>query len=123
MREDNCPAEHPRTWHGTHYRQRPARALTCGEPAFDALAAEGILDGTECGEDPICPEEEIKRWVVAVWLVRALEGEEPAAEGLSRFEDVDAEEWWWAPYVERLAELEVTKGCAVEPKKFVLMSR
>ncbi len=87
------------------------------EPAFDALAAEGILDGTECGEDLICPEEEIKRWVVAVWLVRALEGEEPAAEGLSRFKDVDAEEWW-APYVERLAELEVTKGCAVEPEKF-----
>ena len=84
------------------------------ESAFDALAAEGILDGTECGEDLICPEEEIKRWVVAVWLVRALEGGEPAAEGLPRFEDVDAEEWW-APYVERLAELQVTKGCAVEP--------
>ena len=67
---------------------------------------EGILDGTECGEDLICPEEEIKRWVVAVWLVRALEGEEPAAEE------------WWAPYVERLAELGVTKGCAVEPEKF-----
>ncbi len=87
------------------------------ESAFDALAAEGILDGTECGEDLICPEEEIKRWVVAVWLVRALEGGEPAAEGLPRFEDVDAEEWW-APYVERLAELKVTKGCAVEPKRF-----
>ena len=30
---------------------------TVHEPAIDALAAEGILEGTECGEGLICPRE------------------------------------------------------------------
>ena len=36
------------------------------EPAIDALAARGILDGTECGADRFCPNTPITRWVVAV---------------------------------------------------------
>ena len=59
----------------------------------------------------------IERWVAAVWLVRALEGGPSAPVETSRFEDVDAGQWW-APYVERLAELGVTRGCATEPDRF-----
>ncbi len=52
-----------------------------------------------------------------MWLVRALEGGPSAPVETSRFEDVDAGQWW-APYVERLAELGVTRGCATEPDRF-----
>ena len=59
------------------------------EPAIDALAGEGILEGTECGEGAICPREPFERWVMAVWLIRAL-GESPST-AANRFVDVDAE--------------------------------
>ena len=85
-------------------------------PAVEALAAEGIFDGTECGDGLFCPRESVLRWVIAVWLVRVL-GDEPAQAGISRFSDVDAGEWW-APYVETLADLGVTKGCDTEPLRF-----
>ena len=86
------------------------------EPAIDALDDAGVLEGTECGDGLFCPGEPILRWVIAVWLVRVL-GEEPAAAGISRFSDVDAGVWW-APYVEALADLGVTKGCDTEPLRF-----
>ena len=35
----------------------------------------------------------------------------------SRFADVDADEWW-APYVERVAELGLTGGCSGEPGRY-----
>ena len=85
------------------------------EPAIDALAAEGILEGTECGERLICPGEPFERWMMAVWLVRVL-GESPAASSV-RFTDVDPDSWW-APYVERLAELRITLGCATGPARY-----
>ena len=43
------------------------------EPAIEALAEKGILEDTECGEELFCPDDEIERWVMAVWLVRVLE--------------------------------------------------
>ena len=85
------------------------------EPAIDALAAEGILEGTECGEGLVCPGEPFERWVMAVWLVRAL-GESPSVSPV-RFTDVDPDVWW-APYVERLAELRITLGCATGPDRY-----
>ena len=54
---------------------------------------------------------------MAVWLVRVLDGEDPIGSGSSRFADVDAG-LWWAPYVERLADLGVTRGCATGPARF-----
>ena len=75
-----------------------------------------MFEGTGCGEGLFCPGEPILRWVMAVWLVRVL-GEAPAEEGGSRFADVDAGEWW-APYVEGLADLGVTMGCATDPLRF-----
>ena len=88
---------------------------TVHEPAIDALADRGIFAGTECGVGLICPGEEIERWVMAVWLVRALD-ESPLASP-SRFADVDPDSWW-APYVESLAELRITMGCAVGPARY-----
>ena len=87
------------------------------KPAIDALAAMGVFEGTECGEGMFCPGDEMKRWTMGVWLVRVLDDEEPAGVSESSFADVDADEWW-LPHVERLAELEVTKGCLVDPLRF-----
>lgn len=87
------------------------------EAALESLAGRGILDGTECAVDRICPNAPIKRWTMAVWLVRAIDGREPTAAGRSSFDDVDTDAWW-TPYVERLAELQITKGCDVRPLRF-----
>ena len=91
------------------------------EPAIDGLAEAGVVDGTECGEGLFCPGEPIRRWVMAVWLVRVLD-ESPSTEAGPRFSDVDAGVWW-APYVERLADLGVTTGCATDPPAVLSLTR
>ena len=87
------------------------------KPAIDALAAMGVFEGTECAEGMFCPDDDMKRWTMGVWLVRVLDEEEPAAVSASSFADVDFEKWWLA-HLERLAELEITKGCLVDPLRF-----
>ena len=87
------------------------------QSAVSALAADGVLDGTGCGQGRLCPQEPILRWEMAVWLVRMLDGSDPAPSDVSRFADVDPGEWW-SPYVQRLGELEITKGCATEPLRY-----
>ena len=87
------------------------------KPAIDVLAALGVFLGTECGEAMFCPGDEMKRSTMGVWLVRVLDRKEPPSADESRFADVESDEWWLA-HVERLAELEVTKGCKTEPLRF-----
>ena len=88
------------------------------QPAVDALYELGVFEGTGCVDGSgLCPSEPMRRWEMAVWLVRALDQVEPPAVGESSFADVDFEKWW-LPHVERLAELEVTKGCLVGPLRF-----
>ena len=70
------------------------------EPAVRELAAEGVFDGTGCGEGSFCPGEPVERWEMAVWLVRVLDGSAPADPSSTRFGDVGADVWW-SPYVER----------------------
>ena len=74
-----------------------------------ALAQRGVFAGTDCGEG-FCPDEPLVRWQMAVWLVRVLDGADPEPVSESRFGDVAAGEDA-APFVERLAALEVTSGC------------
>ena len=82
--------------------------------AIEALEAAGILTGTECDTGGFCPDEPLPRWVMAVWIVRALGEEEPPAVDATVFADVEGDVWW-AGYVQRLAELGITKGCGVNP--------
>ena len=82
--------------------------------ALQTLDNEGVLDGTGCGDGLLCPGGPFLRWEAAVWLVRVLDGKNPDPVTAVRFTDVDATVWW-APYVERLAELEVTIGCKEDP--------
>lgn len=81
------------------------------------LAADGVLDDTECGLDLICPGLLIERRVLAVWLVRVLDGGDPEPLGSNRFEDVHPG-LLWAAHAERLAELGIASGCSAEPARF-----
>ena len=85
--------------------------------AVEALTADGVLAGTGCGSGLFCPGDPIPRWLMAVWLVRVVDGEDPKPLSASRFADVDAGQWW-ATHVERLAELGITVGCAREPAQY-----
>ena len=73
------------------------------------LAEFGVFVGTEC-QAGFCPGDPIDRKTMAVWIVRVLDGEDPEAVSESRFDDVDAS-GFHAPFIERMAELEVTRGC------------
>ena len=92
-------------------------------PAIEVLEAQGVFEGTACAGGPdtaefFCPHDPIERWVMAVWLARAIgvdAGIESAA--TSPFADVGDDEWW-APYVTRLASLGVTRGCKTEPARY-----
>ena len=85
--------------------------------ALEDLAGGGVLEGTECAEARMCPDEPIDRATLAVWLLRVLGHAEPAALSTSRFADVDPESWW-AAHVERFAGLGITRGCARDPLRF-----
>jgi hypothetical protein len=85
--------------------------------AIDALQEAGILAGTECDPAGFCPDLELPRWVMAVWVVRALGEQEPPPVEASRFSDIDGDVWW-ARYVQRFAELGITGGCDVNPDRF-----
>ena len=78
------------------------------ESAITELWGLDVFAGTGC-EAGFCPGDPLLRWTMAVWLVRILDGEEPAAVASSRFSDVDGS-LWWAGHVERFAELGVTAG-------------
>ncbi|MYJ81898.1 MAG: S-layer homology domain-containing protein, partial [Acidimicrobiaceae bacterium] len=95
-----------------------AEAAAVHADALASLISAGVFDGAGCGEGRLCPGEPILRWEMAVLMVRILDGDDPsdAAAG-SRFDDVGPS-LWWAPFVERLAELGVTLGCRVEPARY-----
>lgn len=87
------------------------------QSAVEALDAAGILRGTGCTSDRLCPREPLPRWAMAVWLVRALDGSDPPRSDTSRFADVES--WrWWVPHVERLAGLGITAGCVGNPARY-----
>lgn len=87
------------------------------EEAITTLGSDGVFAGTECGPGVFCPGDAVERWVMAVWLVRVLDGADPDPVSGSRFADVDPTQWW-APHVERLADLGITQGCATGPARF-----
>ena len=83
------------------------------EPNIDALSRMGLFEETLCGENLFCPEMPITRSTMAVWLVRALDGADPAPVSATRFADVDASHPH-AAWIERFAQLGVTTGCSAE---------
>ena len=84
--------------------------------SVESLRARGILHGTDCAPGRFCPQAALPRWVMAVWLVRAIDGADPTPTA-SRFADVDHSAWW-SSHVERLAEMKITNGCRTRPAEF-----
>lgn len=82
-----------------------------------ALDRDDVFIGTECGVSQFCPDGALQRWVMAVWLVRVLGEDVNVGAGSDLFDDVDYNQWW-APFVDRLATLGITKGCATDPARF-----
>lgn len=80
------------------------------------LATDGVMTDTGCATGRLCPWGTMPRWEVAVWMVRVVDGADPAPRP-SRFRDVDSG-MWWAAHVERLAELGITNGCLADPALF-----
>ena len=89
---------YPDTPPGTYYSEPVAR-----------LAEQGLFEGTLC-DGGFCPDEATDRKTMAVWVVRMLEGEDPEAVSESRFDDVNPDSFY-APFIERMFQLEVTTGC------------
>ena len=74
-----------------------------------AWVGGGVFAGTGC-EEGFCPGGVLDRKTMAVWVVRVLGGQEPPRVNASRFDDVDASSFY-APFIERMADLGVTRGC------------
>ena len=85
--------------------------------AVRILDGEGVFEGTGCSDGLLCPGGPLLRWEAAVWFIRVLDGMDPDPVPSVRFTDVDPK-LWWAPYVERLAELDITVGCTEDPDKY-----
>ena len=85
--------------------------------AVKRLAEEEVLDGTGCKEGLLCPGGPVLRWEAAVWFVRVLDRTNPDPVSSLRFTDVDPTVWW-APYVERLADIGITVGCTDDPAQY-----
>ena len=90
---------------------------------INELHGLGVFVGTLCEANSLCPNDPMARWIAAVWLVRLIDGDDPEPITESRFADVNAatmweESMWFAPHVERLAELEITVGCSEDPLNF-----
>ena len=85
--------------------------------AIATLDRRDVFIGTECGIGRFCPNEPLERWAMAVWLVRVLDEDIDAGAGDNLFGDVDYSQWW-APFVDHLANLGITKGCSTDPARF-----
>ena len=76
---------------------------------IEQLSAEGITSG--CGDGNYCPDANVTRAEMAIFLLRARYGKDyvpPAASGL--FNDVPTD-YWAAAWIEQLAVESITGGC------------
>ena len=107
-----------RSMHGTGYIPPAATGTAFADvPAgywaaawIEQLAAEGITSG--CGSGNYCPDAEITRAQMAIFLLRSKYGgayTPPPATGTA-FTDVPAE-YWAAAWIEQLAAEGITTGC------------
>jgi hypothetical protein len=84
-----------------------------GWASIELLAANGITSG--CASLAFCPEGEVTRAQMAVFLTRAVHGQgfvPPPATG-TRFDDVPAN-YWAAAFIEQLAADGITSGCGLD---------
>lgn len=101
------------------YLDVDAESWSC--PYILRLQELGITGG--CGNDKYCPKNLVTREQMAVFIIRALEGNPPTGycQGLPAFNDVPASSWACG-HILRLYELGITQGCGNDnycPSKIV----
>ena len=77
----------------------------------------GTFDGTFCGRWMFCPGAPLSRAHMAVWLVRVVDGSDPASVTATRFVDVNGAHPQ-AAFIERFAQLGITVGCTTTPLSY-----
>ena len=85
--------------------------------AIEELASHGVFVDTECDDQLFCPQLGLKRWEMAVWILRVLVDYPPNIVGISRFQDIPDGKWW-IRYVEHLYARKITIGCETEPLQY-----
>lgn len=80
------------------------------EPAIRQIAGIGVSTGCNATTDRYCPTRGVSRAEMAAFLLRAI-GDTAAASTTGAFGDVPSSAWY-APYVDRLAELGISAGYA-----------
>ena len=99
-----------------------------GGEVFDSvnrLRGLGIFEGTDCAKNKFCPNDLVDRKTFAVWMVRILDGNDApdfvetrgVGTGIPHFEDAPTT-YPENKFIERLAELEITNGCSLEPARY-----
>lgn len=78
------------------------------EPAIKAIAGVGVSIGCNATTDRYCPGQGVSRAQMAAFLLRAI-GDTAPASTTGTFTDV-APGAWYAPFVDRLAELGISVG-------------
>lgn len=78
------------------------------EQAIEAIASVGITTGCNATTDRYCPAEGVSRAEMAAFLLRAI-GDTAPASVTGAFSDVPPNAWY-APFVDRLAELGISVG-------------
>ena len=111
-----------RSMHGGNYTPPPATGIFTDvdvnqwyAPWVEQLYREGITQG--CSADPLmyCPDRDVSKASMAVFLLRSIHGGNytpPPATGI--FTDVDVNQWY-APWVEQLYREGITQGCSADP--------
>lgn len=84
------------------------------EPDIETIADLGITQGCNPPDnDMFCPAAGVTRAEMAAFVIRALDETQNIGPYQGLFSDVD-DDAWYAGYVERLAELEITTGTGPE---------
>ena len=75
--------------------ETPVEDARVHQPAIDVLEREipGVFAGTGFAEG-LCPREPLRRWEMAVWLVRVLDRTDPPQQAAIWFDNVDRAQWW-----------------------------
>lgn len=85
--------------------------------AIEQLASQGVFVDTECDDQLFCPALGLKRWEMAIWILRVLVDYPDTIIGVSRFQDIPDGKWW-IRYVEHLYDRKITIGCTEDPLRY-----
>jgi hypothetical protein len=97
-----------------HFTDVPSSFI---EPYIDVLRQSGITRGCSTSPAMYCPYDSVTRGQMATFIVRSQYGDSFPYDPTPYFEDVPPTHVFF-PYIQKLAELGITRGCSVSPSLF-----